>query len=326
MNVIDTTDSSLGKWNESSKGNFIFIPHQFYWDEEASTDEESVESDEISGLEKSNVVKSSPKHKISSKSKNGKKKKSLKKRKKNKQSNKIQAPEPVPSTTNITIDLAGIKRSNEVPSLKFTTIQSARECYNSGIVNALKRVKVFTEMRDIEMKEQDKSFSLKIWTLISNTFCNLFIKNLMGMTPIQYYTQLLDKFVREYVLETVTDLRKSGILEVFSPKKYPMCLSCIQIGVDDIFPRHQFLIPVKPMITAGLLPEKIMEYNPFGTSLICYSLFWSLNSQFAILGIIHDNSANGLNYEFITFDRKNNEINDLYDNWINTSKQNKNNI
>tara|TARA_R110002072_G_scaffold45565_5_gene126930 strand:- start:135416 stop:136339 length:924 start_codon:yes stop_codon:yes gene_type:complete len=296
------------RWIVSIEGDKLFMPCQDWGNLDLPKDT-THEEDTKKYLKDITINKNSTR----------KSKKNLK-RKQTKRGKNISQP-PLPpiikevSPGGIIIDTS--KGANGKKSaLSFKTLDDAKECYRSAMTKALHRVNVFTEKDRLESTFTDAELD-GLWQYMAEQFCSTMIKDLMGLTSTVYYQSLVDKFVREYVLETAREMIDSKILDTFDSNKFPMCLSCVQTGPTDVIPQTQFMVPVKPMIDAGLLPDDIIKYNPFGTKLVCYSLFWSVHRKLAIIGFIHENeSATGIVYEFYSFNRSTTTMNDLFNNSI----------
>lgn len=267
-------------------GSEIFIPRQL----DFSDDEEE------------NINPSSDPHKLASK----KKRKKSPKNKKKIDRDALLLEKAIKEAEEEKAKKIQASQKVEVSPLDFSDLAGAIRSYRQAFEKAPAFRNLFCNYKNFEAG-LSRADDFSMLAALVDRFENLYPKALKEKTAehtaSEIYGTILHNMVAEKAVKTAQSMVDSSIFKKYPPRKCPMVICVLQRSLKDVFPTSQILIPFKILSDLGMVPKNALDFNPFNSELVCFSLFWSLSRIHSSYGSVFFKEGEGMRFHWMVFDR-----------------------
>ena len=217
-------------------------------------------------------------------------------------------------------DEADMARGPEFAAIKrdmgklFTniTMEMVDHCLNSNTY-----IDTMVKLHDFEFGMTDSDLNYVAWKsmceVVYSRYSSKVImhKGVPITNPVRFYEEVLKQYIAQSMINSITDMDKAGVFERYDPKVRPMAVTCFQRHIADLFPKSEIVVDMTKLIDNGFAPKDLGKLDIFNRPLVAYGIFWSFAFNFNLLGAFFRADDGGYNYYWITYDRINDDIDNI---------------
>lgn len=153
-----------------------------------------------------------------------------------------------------------------------------------------KHILDFANLLEFERNLPHKQVNTSAWKNMSELMYKNFkhrtisLDGVLITDPIPFYQEMLKQYVGQGMVNAFTDYFNRGVFDKFKPEETPLVFFSCQKDYADIFPEIDMIVSLKHLIAHRLAPNNAMSFNPYGTKLLGFAIFWSFSFDFNLFG------------------------------------------